>query len=138
MPDISFVAQVAKAYNKLDAGFISSVASDDLYYTSQLVYAPLEGKDKVIDFLYRKFRTARDSGHPAFAELAYLIDLSSRDLLRVDEENGRPCIILSQDTRENKIGLITVKVSRNKVTEISICTISPHWSQALSTGLYPV
>jgi len=137
-PDIFFVAQVAKAYNKLDAGFISSIASEDLYYTSQAVYAPLEGKDKVTDFLYKKFRTARDSGHPAFAELGFLIDFPSRDLLRLDEEKGRPCIILSQDTKDNKIGLITVKVFRNKVTEISICTIAPHWSQALHTGLYPV
>ena len=137
-PDLGFVAQVAKAYNKLDAGFISSIASEDLYYNSQAVYAPLEGKDEVMDFLYKKFRTVRDSGHPVFAELAYLVTLPSRDLLCMDEIKGRPCIILSQDTKENKTALIDVKVSRNKVTEICICTVTPNWWQALPTGIYPV
>jgi hypothetical protein len=137
MSDIELIIIVAKSYNNLDYKFIEEIASDDIIYESQSVFSALIGKKKVIHYLKGKFNTIKDSDSPVFAEIGFP-GYNNKEIKKdFSEYLGRPCIILSQDSKDHKVALVQIRSESGKLKRIDICTVAPHWSEAFGTGQYP-
>ena len=136
MKELDYVIETARSYNNLDVSYIEAIASENIIYESQDVFSALEGKEEVFKYLKAKFLTVRNSAHPVFAEIGFLDNEPSAGIYGTSEVN-HPCIILAQDTKKNKISLVLIKATDGKISRIDICTVFPHWSAAVSTGLYP-
>lgn len=136
MKELNYVIETAKSYNNLDLSYIEAIASDNIIYESQEVFSALEGREEVFNYMEAKFRTVHKSDHPVFAEIGFLDTKPSAGIYGTSEVN-RPCIILAQGTKENKIAIVTVEVSDGSLSRIDVCTVFPHWSEAIPTGSYP-
>ena len=120
-----YITELAKTYNNLDESFIADLLSEDIIYESQNVLTPIEGKENLLYYLKNKFKRINELKSIVFAEIGYL--------------NDNPCIILSQDEKENKSSLVLIEINNNKlISRIDLCTVAPHWSSAKRTGEYPI
>ncbi len=132
------ITKVAKAYNNLDYKEIELISSDDLTYTSQSVLTSLKGKIEVLRYLKEKFKTIKNSNNKVFAEIARMGSQQSWSIQIVTVKEGDLCVLISQGTTENKGGIILVDIDhQNLIKEINICTVVPHWTMAIGTGVYP-
>ena len=123
---IKLIKEVGKAYNTLNHNVLDASLDDGIIYESQNVLKALKGKKAVMEYLEGKFATIRKLENHVYAELGFL-----------DEAKQKPCIILSQGSKENKGALILVEENNNKITRIDICTVAPHWTSAIRTNEYP-
>ena len=123
MNELEFYKEVSKAYNNLDYTLMENVFSDEVVYESQNVFSSLNGKNEVVDYLKGKFKAISSSKNLVFAELGYL-------------PNNKPCIILSQGSKENKGSVVLLEIENQAVARIDICTVAPHWSIVKPTGGY--
>jgi len=114
------------AYNTLNYVVLENVLSENVKYESQNVMTPIIGKNNLLILLKGKFNTIKNSGNTVYAEIGHL-----------HGDKAKPCIILSQGTKENKGALVYVEVEERKISAINICTLAPHWSTAIPTGEYP-
>lgn len=123
---VELIKSVAKTYNNLNQDVLVPILDEDIVYESQNVLKALKGKKAVLEYLKQKFATIRKMENQVYAELGFL-----------DEAKQKPCIILSQGTKENKGALILIKDENNLITRIDICTVAPHWTSAIPTNEYP-
>jgi hypothetical protein len=134
---INLIKGVAKAYNNLDYKEIEVIADENITYSSQSVLSSLNGKDEVINYLKEKFESIKRSNNLVFAELAYMGTQESWTI-KISDLNDEPCILLSQGSKEDKGAIILVHTNNLElVVKIEICTVVPHWSTAIGTGVYP-
>lgn len=122
--------KTAKAYNNLDPAGLESVLAADVTYDSQ--GSSIKGKEKVIEDLNVKFQDLKQSGRKLYAELAIL-----NPKLSVQEEEFKPCLILSQEVQVNRMALILVTMKDGLIDRIEIRTDSPNWREARGSGLFP-
>lgn len=136
MNELNIIRNVAKAYNNLDYKEIEVIASDNIVYESQNVFGALNGKKEVIDYLRGKFKNMKDSNNLVFAEIGILdSQKDSNGELLLSE--GTLCLILSQGIKDNKVAVILVTTEDGKLARIDICSVAPHWSEAMGTGEFP-
>ena len=115
----------AVMWNSLDLSVIEPLLASDIRYESQMVFEPLLGRHDVIKHLRGKMRSVQrelPAGEP-FAELGVVL--------------GRPCVVLAQGTKENRIGVVLFSVKDEKIRGVDICTIFPMATEVPETGIYP-
>lgn len=122
MTNLEIVKEVAKGYNKLDYSIIEAIASNEIIYESQWVINSINGSKEVFSYLAHKFEIIKKSATEMHAELAYF--------------GEEPCIVLAQNSKENPVATIRVKIENQKITRLDICQI-PHWSDTFRTNEYP-
>jgi hypothetical protein len=122
MNKLEIVNEVAKGYNNLDSSIIEAVASDNIIYESQWVISSINTKVETFKYLKHKFEILKKSETKLFAEIAYY-----------DED---PCIILAQDTTENKVATLLIEVTNEQVSRMDICEV-PNWRDCKRTNEYP-
>lgn len=119
----------ASCWNRLDFSWFGNYLADDVVCESQNVMEPLCGRLTVFTHLCRKSEAVRKEGpsHRVYAELGTMERIYA----------GRPCVLLSQGVREDKLILVLFKTFRGKVKRIDLCTVAPLPSDARGTGEYP-
>jgi hypothetical protein len=122
MNKLEIVNEIAKGYNNLDSAIIEAVASDNIIYESQWVMSSINSKVETFKYLKHKFDIIKNSETKLFAEIAYY----SED----------PCIILAQDTTENKVATLLIEVTNEQVSRMDICEV-PNWRDCKRTNEYP-
>lgn len=137
MNDSEILNQIAKAFNNLDYKLFEELISNDILCTDQSTSFDKIGKVNVLNYCRNKFEAIRKSDQPVFAEIGFINTQKSGNVKTVSPLEGRPCIIISRGTKENKIALFLVTINKGEVTQVEFCTNSPHWSQAVGLGIYP-
>ena len=122
MSKFEIVTEIAKGYNNLNSSTFEVLASDDICYESQWVLNALNGKAEIFSYLKQKFETIKQSNTKLFAELAYF--------------GEDPCIILAQDTKENKVATLLIDITKKQISQLTICEV-PNWRDAKKTNQYP-
>jgi hypothetical protein len=133
MNELDLVREISKGYNRLNISYFIPILSDNVVYESQSVLSSITGKKDVVDFLDAKFRTVKDSGDVVFAEIAYW----GKKKNEFGENIGRPCILMSQGSKENIGAVIVLEIISEKVNRIDICTVAPRWQMMMRTNEYP-
>lgn len=149
MSDLIKIAEsYCKAWNNLDIHFIEDYLLVDFEYISQLVLEPIQGKEKYLVYLNRKFKSIRKSDEPVFAELAYFNHIPCAILiqhLNTPEKSGFSSEELSSEGILVKVPLYTIerkaiiifKFKENKLKEATLCVIAPANNQITRTGIFP-
>ncbi len=122
MNKLEIVTEIAKGYNNLNSSTFEVLASDDISYESQWVLNSIYGKAEIFNYLNQKFETIKNSETKLFAELAYF--------------GEDPCIILAQDTKENKVATVLIDIANEQIGKMTICEV-PNWRDAKKTNQYP-
>ena len=122
MNKLEIVTEIAKGYNNLNSSTFEVLASENISYESQWVLNALNGKAETFSYLKQKFETIKNSETKLFAELAYF--------------GEDPCIILAQDTKENKVATLLIDITNEQISQMTICEV-PNWRDANSTNEYP-
>ena len=123
MTNLEIVKEIAKGYNKLDSSIIETLANNEIIYESQWVISSINGSKEVFSYLANKFEIIKKSATEMHAELAYF--------------GEEPCIVLAQNSKENPVATIRIKIEDNKITRLDICQI-PHWNDTIRTNEYPI
>ena len=116
------VERLATAYNRQDISILKEVLHPELLYSSQWVLQSITSRKEYLDYIEGKFKTITKTKARIFAEIA--------------KYRGRPCIIMAQRTRQQKVCLVLVKVSDGLIAQIDLCQ-APHFSSALPLNYYP-
>ncbi len=122
MTKLEIVNEIAKGYNNLDSAIIEAVASDNIIYESQWVVSSINTKVETIKYLKHKFDIIKNSETKLIAEIAYF--------------GEDPCIILAQDTTENKVATLLIEITNEQVSRMDICEV-PNWRDCKRTNEYP-
>ena len=122
MNKLEIVNEIAKGYNNLDSAIIEAVASDNVIYESQWVMSSINSKVETFKYLKHKFDIIKHSETKLFAEIAYY--------------GEDPCILLAQDTTENKVATLLIEVTNEQVSRMDICEV-PNWRDCKRTNEYP-
>ena len=123
---------LAKAWNNLDASLIEPYIAEDIIYWSQQVLTDLTGKNAVMGYLTDKMERIRKSpARQIFAELG------ETKPYPMAPNPAEPCVILSQDHKDNIGALALLRIESNKINSIGICCDAPHPSTAKRSGEYP-
>ena len=122
MNKLEIVNEIAKGYNNLDSSIIEAVASDNIIYESQRVMSSINTKMETFKYLKHKFDIIKNSETKLFAEIAYY--------------GEDPCILLAQDTTENKVATLLIEVTNEHVSRMDICEV-PNWRDCKRTNEYP-
>ena len=123
----------AKAFNTLDPRPLNQVLADDSVYGSQVVLEELQGKKKVLAYLEGKIEALRKVGTQA--EVVMEVAGSPQDArtpgLIVAQRSGADSVlerVAWLDLHYTECGLIE---------RLWMCTVAPHFSQAVATGCFP-
>ena len=122
MNKLEIVNEIAKGYNNIDSSLIEAVASDNIIYESQWVMSSINTKVETFKYLKHKFEIIKNSETKLFAEIAHY--------------GEDPCIILAQDTTENKVATLLIEVTNEQVSRMDICEV-PNWRDCKRTNEYP-
>ena len=122
MNKLEIVNEIAKGYNNLDSSLIEAVAADNIIYESQWVMSSINTKVETFKYLKHKFDIIKNAETKLFAEIAYY--------------GEDPCIILAQDTTENKVATLLIEVTNEQVSRMDICEV-PNWRDCKRTNEYP-
>ena len=149
MSDLIKIAEsYCKAWNNLDIHFIEDHLLVDFEYNSQLVLEPIQGKEKYLLYLNRKFKSIKKSGEPVFAELAYYNQTPCAVLiqhLNTPEKSGFSREELSSEGILERVPVYTIerkaviifKFKENKLKQATLCVIAPAINQVTRTGIFP-
>ena len=115
----------AVMWNDLDLSVIEPLLADDVCWESQNSFVPIKGKSEVMDHLKGKIETIRKDlpESTAFAELGTC--------------QGRPCVIIALDKKENRLAVVLFSIKENRVSRIDLCTVVPCVEEARWSGEYP-
>ena len=122
MTKLEIVNEVAKGYNNFDSSIIEALACDNVIYESQWVMSSINTKVETFKYLKHKFEIIKNSETPLFAEIAYY--------------GEDPCIILAQDTKENKVATLLIEITNEHISRLDICEV-PNWIDCKRTNEYP-
>ena len=115
----------ATMMNTLDASHIEQLLASDFHSASQWVFAEIESKRAYMDYIVPKLEAIRKSGAAVWAEIGWL-----------DQEFSEPCVVMSQDDRDNLLAVVLASVEGGTIKRLDLCGApSPH--SALRTGEYP-
>lgn len=134
------VAEFARSWNALEPERIIAHLADDAVYESQSVREPLRGREAIATYLRGKMATIREHPEAAVrAELGYVGDQVGQ---RVSvgfpgQTTGHPCVLVTQGTSSEPEALVLLTVENEQIRRIDLCTVAPHPTNAVRTGIYP-
>jgi len=112
----------ARMMNHLSAEHFEPLLAEDFHYASQWVFEEITSKQAYLDYIRPKLETIRKSGSKVWAEIAELPD--------------GPCVLVSQDSKDNLQATVLISTSENKIKRLDMCCVPPPQS-ARRTGEYP-
>ena len=115
----------ARMMNTLDSLHLAPWLADDCQYTSQWVMENIDGKDVYLEYIRGKLNSIKRTGSRVWAEIAY-----------TDAFGAGPCVVLSQDTRDNLTATLLVKMTDGKISQMTMCAI-PSPQECRRTGELP-
>jgi len=113
----------ARMMNHLSAEHFEPFLAKDFHYASQWVFEEITSKQAYLDYIHPKLETIRKSGSKVWAEIAELPD--------------GPCVLMSQDSKDNLQATVLISISENQIKRLDMCCVPPPQS-ARRTGEYPV
>ena len=122
----------ARAVNLLDIKWLADSLSPDVTYTSQSVFETLKGRENVVDYLSRIFKSIRHSDKTVRAELA--IDRSNKPCVAIFQACGP----MDQNWLSTPFKNMTFKVNKaGKVTDFLMVTCVPSPTSVIRSGIFP-
>ena len=115
----------ARMMNTLDSSHLVPWLADDCQYTSQWVMENIEGKDAYLEYIRGKLNSIKRTDSRVWAEIAY-----------TDAFGAGPCVVLSQDTRDNLTATLLVKMTDGRISQMTMCAI-PSPQECRRTGELP-
>ncbi|MFM2337336.1 MAG: hypothetical protein RL115_529 [Bacteroidota bacterium] len=135
---IKKIENLAKAYNTLNADLFEPLLVNDFTYESQMVFGCMEGKADFMEYIKGKFNAIKKSSAWIYAEIGYSTYNNSNLPIEELMENGNPCLIMAQSDKSNISALLMPEFNcEGKIIRMDMCGITPHWSTAKRTGIYP-
>lgn len=115
----------ARMMHHLSTKHVEEIVSDDFCYASQQVLSELIGKEEFLGYMRPKLETIKRAGVLVWAELAYL-----------KRGRRRPCLILSQGEKDNRVGTVLAETEGARLKRIDLCVV-PSPAEANGTGEFP-
>ncbi|MBX3297670.1 MAG: nuclear transport factor 2 family protein [Acidobacteria bacterium] len=139
MTEYELVEIYAKALNRLDFELLEPFLDDDVVYESQEVLSSLKGKAAVSEYLRGKFATIRKAiwRSQVYAEIGHCGTQDGNNIQVLSAEPFRPCILMAQGDPSKVLVLVLLDVESAKIKRIDLCTVVPHPSSAIRSGVYP-
>lgn len=139
MTEYELVEIYAKAWNRLDFELLEPFLDDDVVYESQEVLSSLNGKAAVSEYLRGKFATIRKAiwRSQVYAEIGHCGTQDGINIQVLSAEPFRPCILMAQGDPSKVLVLVLLDVESAKIKRIDLCTVVPHPSSAIRSGIYP-
>jgi hypothetical protein len=121
---------LARAWNRLDPGVIAPWLADGVRYSSADTDLVLEGKDVVLEHLFRKMERIEEVGEAARirAEIGHLPAIGGR---------SRPCVIATQGDRGVPVLFLLWLDGEDHVDRVELTTTEPDPRSAVPSGLVP-
>lgn len=118
--------QLAKVINTLNANKLEPLFDEDIVYEEQKPLFTISSKLEVIGYLHILLKRLKNKNRRYFAELGYY-----------KKDETKPCIIISIGSKENKIAIVMVNTTNNKINRIYYCTKATTLSKVKPTEYYP-
>ena len=122
----------AKAWNNLDPSHLEPLLADDVHYAFQNVSAEMTNKAELMDYLAGKMDTIRRS-----PDARVWGELSETRPYPMAPNPPEPCALMAQGSQDGIDCLVLFKVANGRITRIDLCSIAPHPSCGVRTGIYP-
>lgn len=137
--ELAMVRNYAIAWNTLNYQILEPLLAESVVYESQEVLIPLKGKETVLDFIHRKMESVKNAGeeYRVFAEIGYCGCQKGNQVQLFSAYEGRPTVVIRQGKKEEPICLVLLEIKNNLIERIDLCSIAPHPSTAIRTGIYP-
>lgn len=139
MTEYELVEIYARAWNRLDFEILGPFLDDGVVYESQEVFDSLDGKKAVSDYLRGKFATIRRTRWKSevYAEIGHCGTQDGNNIQVLSAEPFRPCVLMAQGDPQKVLVLVLLNVESGKIKRIDLCTLVPHPSSAIRSGVYP-
>ena len=133
---------LASMWNLLDPTPLFEILAPDVVWESQMVFAPLRGRDAVTAYLKGKLETLRSmrTEHPVRAEMGLCGDEGGRQVSVLSAYPGRPCVLVYQGDdlgRREPSALALIEVEDGLVRRVDLCNVAPSPASATRTGVFP-
>lgn len=124
----------ARAFNLLDATWVSGAIAEEATYDSQAVFETLRGRARISRYLSGKIATLQRH----IGSMRVRMELGHHRAIGC-------CVVVHQWDRDTDIGendhavgLMTIAVNaEGKIAKFSMATVAPHPCEAQRTGIYP-
>jgi hypothetical protein len=115
-----FLSIIAKSREKMNAGPIIRLLAIDAIYESQNIQFPLVGREKIGEYLKKRFDYFRlhNSGAPLVRILQGSVDLPSG--------KDHPCLIFTVAHKRQALWIIKLSEDNRSVARIDILTVFPN------------
>lgn len=113
MPELTqeeALREYARMMNTLEVGRLADLLAEDFRYSSQWVFDEIASREAFLDYISRKLLALRESGVAVFAEMGSC---------------GRPCVVLSQGSRQNRIATVLAEVKDGELARLDMCLVPP-------------
>jgi len=125
LAEIEALRAYARMMNTFDTDHLEPLLADDLRYNSQWMLSKMIGKEEYLKHIKAKLKfIARSDGKP-YAEIGEL-----------DEYPFGNCVVMAQDSHDNLISTVLVRIKDGKIATLDICA-TPAPESARRTGEYP-
>jgi hypothetical protein len=125
LTELAALRAYAQMMNTLETVCLAPILADDLRYNSQWVFSEMIGKQDYLDYMQGKFEKIASSGSRPYAEIGEL-----------SEYPFGHCVIMAQDSPDNLIGTVLIRIRDGLVSNIDMCAV-PDPRAAKRTGEYP-
>lgn len=139
MTEYDLVEIYARAWNRLDFEILEPFLDESVVFESQEVFSSLDGKEAVSEYLMGKFATIRKTRWKSdvYAEIGHCGTQDGNNIQVLSAEPFRPCILMAQGDPNKVLVLVLLDVESAKIKRIDLCTVIPHPSSAIRSGVYP-
>jgi len=128
LTELTAAAVYAEAWNRLDASELIELLGPETVYESQWVFAALEGKEAVAEYLSGKMATLRAAGDPA--KVRAELGRTTRGF------PDRACVILTQGHANDVTAVMLFEVAGPHIKRMDLCI--PDLLSPVGSGEVPV
>jgi len=122
LAEIEALRAYARMMNTFDTEHLEPFLADDLRYNSQWMLSKMIGKEEYLKHIRAKLKFI---AHKPYAEIGEL-----------DEYPFGNCVVMAQDSHDNLISTVLVRIKDGKIATLDICA-TPAPESARRTGEYP-
>ena len=121
----------ARAWNRLNVGYLEPWLAEDVCYASQHVSDELACRTDYLSYLKPKMKAVANSDMSVFAELG--------ETRTNPGYGGSPetCVVMAQGTKDDIVGVVLFQTQGGYIQRIDMCTVAPLSTTAHRIGKYP-
>ena len=116
----------AKAWNRLVCSQFLELLDENAHYASQWVFAELENKTAISEYLIGKMKTIKETDSRVYAGLG-----NTRSGFA-----GRDCVFMAQGNKEELQAVVLFEIANNKISRCDLCI--PELLNVERTSVYPI